>query len=131
MKGSFGMCWWKKLIFSITSLVWGYVSLDYLYYAFSKLTNAKGRAGYYKPESDGLFQVLGLFMFILWFFINALYCWVIRKSSPQIDMVEKDYKTGRQKVKKKWFDIILQAAFIITGIILRWAYIICIYLPKA
>ncbi len=36
------MRWWKKLIFSVISLIWGYVSLDYLYYAFSKLTDAKG-----------------------------------------------------------------------------------------
>ncbi len=125
------MCWWKRLIFSVISLVWGFVSLDYLYYAFSKLTNAKGRPESYAPESDGLMQLLGLLMFIIWFFIIAAYFWLLRKSSPQIDVVEEDYKTGKQTVKKKWFDIVLQAAFILTGIILRWAYIIYIYLPNA
>lgn len=125
------MRWWKRLIFSIISLIWGFVSLDYLYYAFSKLTNAKGRPENYAPESDGLMQLLGLGMFIFWFFITALYFWLLRKSSPQIDVVEEDYKTGKQTVKKKWFDIILQAAFILTGTILRWAYIIYIYLPNA
>lgn len=125
------MPWWKRLIFSIISLIWGFVSLDYLYYAFSKLTNAKGRPEKYVPASDGIMQVLGLCMFIFWFFIDALYFWLLRKSSPQIDIIEEDYKTGKQTVKKKWFDIGLQTAFIITGIILRWAYIIYIYLPNA
>ncbi len=120
------MRWWKKLIFSVISLIWGYVSLDYLYYAFSKLTDAKGNSEYYAPESDGLFQLLGLLMFFLWFFISGLYFWLIRKSSLQIDIVEEDYKTGRQVVKRKWSDILLQAAFIITGAVLRMAYVIYI-----
>lgn len=123
------MRWWKRLLFSIISLIWGFVSLDYLYYAFSKLTNARGRPEYYKPEDDGLLQLLGFGMFVLWFFITALYFWLVRKSSVQIDMVEEDFRTGKKTVKKKWADIILQAAFIITGIILRWAYIVYIYLP--
>ncbi len=123
------MRWWKKLILSVISLIWGYVSLDYLYYAFSKLTDAKGNSEYYAPESDGLFQLLGLLMFFLWFFISGLYFWLIRKSSLQIDIVEEDYKTGRQVVKRKWSDILLQAAFIITGAVLRMAYVIYIYIP--
>ena len=36
------MKWWRRLIFSIISLVLGYISLDYLYSAFTKLTNASG-----------------------------------------------------------------------------------------
>ncbi len=108
------MHWWKRLIFSIISLLWGYLSLDYLYYAFSRLVNAKGKAEYYTPENDGLFQLLGFGMFLLWFFITAGYFFIIK-----------------QKFKKKWTDIVLQAAFIITGIILRWGYVVYIYLPKA
>lgn len=125
------MRWWKKLIFSVISLIWGYVSLDYLYYAFSKLVNAKGNPGHYKPESDGLYQLLGSGMFILWFFITAGYLFIIKRFSAQIDLVEEDYKTGKQTFKKKWTDIVLQSAFIITGIILRWGYIVYIYLPEA
>lgn len=123
------MRWWKKLIFSVISLIWGYISLDYLYYAFSKLTDAKGSPEYYTPESNGLFQLLGLAMFFLWFFILGLYFWLIKKSSPQIDIVEEDYKTGKQVIKRKWTDILLQAAFIITGAVLRVAYVIYIYIP--
>ena len=33
-------------------------------------------------------------------------------------------------IKKKWFDIILQIVIIITGMIIRWAYLMFIYLPK-
>lgn len=125
------MRWWKRVIFSVISLIWGYVSLDYLYYAFSKLTNANGSAEYYNAKGDGLYQLLGAGMFILWFFLMALYLWFIRKSSLQIDIVEEDYKTGKQTVKRKWFDIMLQVAFVITGLAVRWAYIINIYLPNA
>ena len=46
------------------------------------------------------------------------YCWIF-------------FKTGKQKFNKKWTDIVLQAAFIITGIILRWGYVVYIYLPSA
>lgn len=70
-------------------------------------------------------------MFLLWFFITAGYFFIIKKASAQIDLIEEDYKTGKQKFKKKWTDIVLQAAFIITGIILRWGYVVYIYLPKA
>ena len=125
------MHWWKRLIFSVISLLWGYISLDYLYYAFSRLVNAKGKAEYYTPENDGLFQLLGFGMFLLWFFITAIYFFIIKRASAQIDLIEEDYKTGRQQFKKKWTDIVLQAAFIITGIILRWGYVVYIYLPKA
>lgn len=78
-----------------------------------------------------MFQLLGFGMFLLWFFITAVYFFIIKKSSAQIDLIEEDYKTGKQKFKKKWTDIVLQAAFIITGIILRWGYVVYIYLPKA
>lgn len=124
------MHWWKRLIFSIISLLWGYVSLDYLYYAFSKLVIAKGKPGYYTPENDGLFQLLGFGMFLLWFFITAGYLFIIKKSSAHIDLIEENYKTGKQTFKKKWTDIALQISFIITGIILRWGYVVYIYLPR-
>ncbi len=125
------MRWWKKLIFSIVSLVWGYISLDFLYYAFLKLTDAKGAAQNYTPKGEGLYQLLGAGMFLLWFFINGLYFWLIQKTSPQIDMVEENYKTGEKKIRRKWVDIILQIAFIITGLLLRWTYIMYIYIPNA
>ena len=86
------MKWWRRLIFFFIILVLGYISLDYLYSAFTKLTNASGSAAAYSPKGDG--------------------------------------KTGEQKVKKKWFDIILQIVIIITGMIIRWAYLMFIYLPK-
>lgn len=123
------MRWWKRLVFSIISLVWGYISLDYLYYAFSKLVNSKGSPEYYVPESDGLYQLIGLAMFLLWFSITAGYLFIIKKSSNQVDIIEEDYKTGRQTYKKKWADIVLQVAFIITGLILRWGYVVYIYIP--
>lgn len=123
------MQWWKRLIFSIISLVFGYASINYLYYAFSKLINASGNAEMYKPQGDGVQQLIGGAMFVLYFFVVAAYFWLIKKASPHIDIIEKDKKTGKQRIKKKWFDIILQAAFILTGMILRWCYIMYIYIP--
>ena len=32
---------WKRILFSVISLVWGFVSLDYLIYAFEMLTGKK------------------------------------------------------------------------------------------
>lgn len=124
------MKWWKRLIFSIISLIFGYVSINYLYYAFTILTNASGNAELYKPAGDGVRQLIGAAMFILYFIVIAFYFWIIRRSSPQIDIIEKNEKTGKQRLKKKWFDIILQIAFILTGMIIRWFYVMCIYLPS-
>lgn len=124
------MKWWKRLIFSIISLVLGYISLDYLYYAFTKLTNASGSAAAYSPKGDGLSQLLGAVMFLGYFVVVGFYIWLIKRSSPKIDLIEEDAKTGEQKVKRKWFDIILQIVVIITGMVVRWAYLMFIYLPK-
>ncbi len=124
------MKWWKRLIFSIISLVLGYISLDYLYSAFTKLTNASGSAAAYSPKGDGLSQLLGAVMFLGYFVVVGFYIWLIKRSSPKIDLIEEDAKTGEQKVKRKWFDIILQIVVIITGMVVRWAYLMFIYLPK-
>lgn len=124
------MKWCKRLIFSIISLIFGYVSINYLYYAFTILTNASGNAELYKPAGDGVRQLIGAAMFILYFIVIAFYFWIIRRSSPKIDIIEKNEKTGEQRLKKKWFDIILQIAFILTGMIIRWFYVMCIYLPS-
>lgn len=75
-------------------------------------------------------QLLGAGMFLLWFIVIAFYFYIIRKSSNQIDLIEADRKTGREKVKRKWFDTILQAAFILTGMLVRWCYLILFYFPS-
>ncbi len=122
------MKWWKRLLFSAVSLVLGFVSLDYLIYAFRLLTDARNQTGEYAKE-DIVGQLLGAFLFFLWFVILSFYYYVLRKSSNQIDLVEWDEKTGKSRVRKKWFDILLQAAFLVTGIFIRWCYLMFIYLP--
>ena len=124
------MKWWKRLIFSVISLVLGYISLEYLYSAFTKLINASGSAAAYSPKGDGLSQLLGAVMFLGYFVVVGFYIWIIKRSSPKIDLIEEDAKTGEQNVKRKWFDIILQIVVIITGMVARWAYLMFIYLPK-
>ena len=117
------MKWWKRLLFSAVSLVLGFVSLDYLIYAFRLLTDARNQTGEYAKE-----DIVG-HLFFLWFVILSFYYYVLRKSSNQIDLVEWDEKTGKSRVRKKWFDILLQAAFLVTGIFIRWCYLMFIYLP--
>lgn len=124
------MKWWKRIIFSVISLVWGFCSLDYLYYAFQLMTNKKNQTGEYHPKEDGVMQLLGIILLLLWFVILSFYYYLIRKSSNQIDLVEADEKTGKEKVKRKWFDTALQIAFLLTGLLLRWGYLIFIYFPN-
>ena len=124
------MSWKKRVIFSVISLIWGFISLDYLYFAFSKLTNAGGSEASYSAKGDGLYQLLGAAMFISWFVIVMIYFCFIKKSSNQRDLIEEDYKTGDKKIKKKWFDTTIQAAFIVTGCMLRMAYVMYFILPE-
>ena len=41
-----------------------------------------------------------------------------------------DRRTGENRVKKKWFDMILQVCFLLTGMIIRWFYVVYIYIPS-
>ena len=63
------MKWWKRLIFSIISFVIGYASVNYLYFAFTKLTDASGSAGLYKLEGEGVMQLVGAAMFLIYFVV--------------------------------------------------------------
>lgn len=121
---------WKRMIFTIVSLFFGFCSLDYLFYAFRLLVNAKNTTGKYTPKGDGLMQLLGAVLYLIWFVILAFYAYLIRKSSNKIDIIESDRRTGKNKIRRKWFDIILQGGLIVTGMILRWCYLIFIYFPN-
>lgn len=124
------MKWWKRVIFSIISVVLGYCSLDYLFYAFQLLTNKKNQSGEYHPKEDGVMQLLGAGLFLIWFIIIAFYFYLIQRSSNQIDLIEADKKTGKERVRRKWFDAALQITLLLTGMILCWAYLIFIYFPN-
>ncbi|MCD7824618.1 MAG: hypothetical protein LUH14_01400 [Clostridiaceae bacterium] len=124
------MKWWKRLIFSVISLILGFVSLDYLIYAFRLLTGTQNAAGEYHIEENVLWQLLGAGLFILWFVILAFYYYLLRRSSNRIDWIERDRKTGEERVRRKWFDIMFQAALLLTGIFLRWCYLMFIYFPE-
>lgn len=124
------MSWWKRVLFSVASLVWGFISLDYLYLAFSLLTNTRANANYNSTQQEMLMQLAGAGLFLIWFLLMAAYTKFLRSISLKIDMIEEDHKTGEQKVRRKWFDIVFQYAFIITGALLRWGYLSLIYFPN-
>lgn len=100
---------WKRILFSVISLVWGFVSLDYLIYAFEMLTGSRRSNVAYSPKADGIYQLLGFGMFLLWFIILAFYFYLIRKASIQIDLVEE--KDGKEIVRHKKFDLDLTGRF--------------------
>lgn len=120
----------KRIVFSAISLVWGFISLDYLYYAFRLLTGAVNDSGAYRPQKEGVLQLVGAVMFLFWFFVLAVYRYIIQKNTIQIDLVEKEEKTGKDCIRHKRFDVILQAGLLITGGLLRWAYLLLIYFPQ-
>lgn len=120
---------WKRILFSILSLIWGYVSLDYLYYAYRLLTSAERNAENYRLGVDSLRQLLGVGMFLLWFVILAVYAWLIRKASIQIDLLEPDKRTGKPKIHRKWFDLLMQGGLLLTGGLLRWCYLLFVLFP--
>ena len=123
------MNWWKRLIFSIISLIWGFISLDYLYLAFGLLTGSRTNASGFHARQEILIRLEGIGLFLVWFLIMAVFTLFLRSISPGIDLIEEDYKTGEKKVRRKWFDIILQYAFVLSGLLLRWAYLCLIYFP--
>lgn len=72
----------------------------------------------------------GISLFLIWFLLMAIYTLFLRSISPKIDLIEEDSKTGEKKVRRKWFDVILQYAFVVSGLMLRWGYLCVIYFPQ-
>lgn len=105
----------------------GLCIIGLLIYAFEMLTGSRRSNVVYSPKADGIYQLLGFGMFLLWFIILAFYFYLIRKASIQIDLVEE--KDGKEIVRRKKFDRILQGGFLLTGILIRWCYLIFFYLP--
>ena len=123
------MKWWKRLILSIVSLVWGYISMDYLYIALGNLTGTRIHQQVGETMETLLWQLAGFGMFLVWLLILAAYTALVRYLSPKVDLVEVDEKEKNPKVRRKIFDIIFQYGIIITGVLVRWAYLCLVYLP--
>lgn len=75
-------------------------------------------------------ELAGIAFFVIWFLIMAVYTLFIKSISPKIDLVEEDLKTGERKIRRRWFEVILQYAFILSGLLLRWSYLCLIYFPN-
>lgn len=121
------MKWWKRLLLSVISLIWGYVSVDYLYIALGNLTGNRVHGN--GISGTLLWQLAGFGLFIIWLLLLAAYTRLIRFLSPKVDMIEVDKQKKNPKIKRKLFDIILQYGLIVTGMMIRWAYLCLIYLP--
>lgn len=123
------MKWWKRLIFSVISLFFGFISLDFLYMAFGMMTGSGRYQVVNQTQKQVLIQLLGAVFFLIWLLILAGYTALIKNAGQSIDWVEEDTRTGERKVRKKWFDMVLQYALMITGVALRWMYLFLIYFP--
>lgn len=119
-----GMKLWKRIMFSVVSIIWGFASLDYLYYAFRLMTGKTRSDGSYDLPRDGAAQLAGVALFLLWFLVVWMYFRLIRRNTVQISMIEENPTTGRQRVRYKWFDTLLQIVMIVTGTLLRWSYVV-------
>ena len=106
------------------SIIWGFASLDYLYYAFRLMTGKTRSDGSYDLPRDGAAQLAGVALFLLWFLVVWMYFRLIRRNTVQISMIEENPTTGRQRVRHKWFDTLLQIVMIVTGTLLRWSYVV-------
>lgn len=120
---------WKRILFSVISLIWGYISLDYLYYSMKLVCMIDGVPFPKFTDNQQAWQLIGAVMFIFWLIISAIYLRFVNSQSFKISIVEKDPKTGKDKIHLKWFDFLLQVFFIITGIGLRVAYLFLYYFP--
>lgn len=123
------MKWWKRLFLSVISLIWGYVSVDYLYIALGNLTGNRVHGTGNEILGTLLWQLAGFGSFIIWLLLLTAYTRMIRFLSPKVDMIEVDKQEKNPKMKRKFFDIILQYGLIVTGMMIRWAYLCLIYLP--
>ena len=79
-----GMKLWKRIMFSVVSIIWGFASLDYLYYAFRLMTVKKRSEGSYDLPRDGAAQLAGVALFLLWFLVVWMYFRLIRRNTVQI-----------------------------------------------
>lgn len=80
--------------------------------------------GSYDLPRDGAAQLAGVALFLLWFLVVWMYFRLIRRNTVQISMIEENPTTGRQRVRHKWFDTLLQIVMIVTGTLLRWSYVV-------
>ena len=105
---------------------WSVVSF---YIAVGNLTGNRVHGTGNEISGTLLWQLAGFGSFIIWLLLLAAYTRMIRFLSPKVDMIEVDKQEKNPKMKRKFFDIILQYGLIVTGMMIRWAYLCLIYLP--
>ena len=54
---------WQRIIFSMVSVLFGFVSLDYLYMAFGLLTNQRESINYNGPQQEVFVRLMGAVLF--------------------------------------------------------------------
>ena len=81
------MKWWKRLFLSVISLIWGYISVDYLYIALGNLTGNRVHGTGNEISGTLLWQLAGFGSFIIWLLLLAAYTRLIRFLSPKVDMI--------------------------------------------
>ena len=89
-----GMKLWKRIMFSVVSIIWGFASLDYLYYAFRLMTGKPRSDGSYDLPRDGAAQLAGVALFLLWFLVVWMYFRLIRRNDRDRDAIALELCCG-------------------------------------
>lgn len=121
------MIWWKRGVFSVISLAGGFFSLDYQVLAFELLTG-KERLGGVGGMPSVLRQAAGAGMFLLFAAALAGYFYLIRKNASFLPMYQGEEEKKRWKGPR--LEMLLQLCVLATGLVVRFGYLLYIYLPK-
>lgn len=121
------MKWWKRIFFSVFSLAGGFFSLDYQMLAFGLITQ-KAEREITENSFPVLWQLAGGGMFLIYVVVLVGYLYFVKKNTPILSTYEgeKKEKTGRGL---RW-EILLQICFLLTGLVLRFGYLLGIYFPS-
>ena len=120
------MSFWQRIGFSVLSLIFGWFSFDFVLLALRDIRMIR------ENQKEGVLShfFLGCGILILFFLLLAVYFWILRRMSGNLNIVEYEKADDKPKFKSKWFDIILQGGILVTGFLLRFLFIMLFYLPK-
>ena len=117
---------WQRVAFSVFSLFLGWFAFDFVLMAIRYMREFTGNG-----EGEMYVRFLkGCGILILFFLCLALYFYVLRKLSGNLNIVEYEKAEEKPKLKSKWFDIILQGGLFLTGFFLKFFFLMVFYFPR-
>lgn len=115
------------MVFSVLSLAGGFFSLDYQMLAFGLITQ-KAERELTENSFPVLWQLAGGGMFFIYAVILVVYLYFVKKNTPVLPTCEGE-KRKKRGMGPRW-EILLQICFLLTGLVLRFGYLLGIYFPN-